>query len=295
MENSLNKLIKKIYLGTYKKLPVNGKRALNKVVQLGLRHKKLSFEVHLCEHCNLNCKGCDNFSPIAEEEYVSADSFNKELGQMAKIFGKKGIGEVRLLGGEPLLHPEISRLLHIARSNMPFATISVITNGLLLPKMDDCFIKTCKRDRIQLLITRYPVSFDYDKVVKSLRMRGIKTGVFNEEALKTLYKKPMDVTGSQDSQKMFDLCMNANHCISLREGKLFTCSTIPNIRHFNNRFGMNLAVTKEDYIDIFKVTDKRKIRKFLSRSVPFCKYCDIENEQFGIKWEVSKKEIKEWC
>lgn len=37
------------------------------------------FEIHLCEHCNLRCQSCDNFSSLAEEEFVDVDVFNKEM------------------------------------------------------------------------------------------------------------------------------------------------------------------------------------------------------------------------
>ena len=47
------------------------KNKINQITDIDNRLKKeekfipsptLQFEVHLTEHCNLNCKGCDNFS-----------------------------------------------------------------------------------------------------------------------------------------------------------------------------------------------------------------------------------------
>ncbi|MDR2479129.1 MAG: hypothetical protein LBD48_07440, partial [Treponema sp.] len=34
----------------------------------------LNLSVHLADHCNLNCKGCDNFSCIADEKYHSPET-----------------------------------------------------------------------------------------------------------------------------------------------------------------------------------------------------------------------------
>ena len=43
--------------------------------------------VHLVEHCNLNCQCCDNFSPVAEPEFVSFENLARDFEQLAKIGG----------------------------------------------------------------------------------------------------------------------------------------------------------------------------------------------------------------
>lgn len=295
MKNGFNRIIKKIYFKIYKKSPTLIKRRLNSIIRIWLKMRKLSFEIHLTEHCNLNCKGCDNFSPVANKEFINLDFFENEMTQMCKIFGKKGIEEIRLLGGEPLLHPEIKKILKISRRIFPETRLTIISNGLLLPKMDMEFFDICKSDNIQILVTKYPVNFDYDKVLDNIRKDGVNCGAFNEEPIKTLFKKILDFEGKQDVCKSNKLCMNANHCISLKDGKLYTCSTIPNVKHLNSFFGVNFLVDEDkDCIDIFKITDAKKIRRLLNRPVPFCRYCDIEHEEFGIKFETSKKVISEW-
>lgn len=40
------------------------------------------FEIHVTEHCNLNCRGCDNFSPIAGESFIEVDWFDKQMERM---------------------------------------------------------------------------------------------------------------------------------------------------------------------------------------------------------------------
>jgi molybdenum cofactor biosynthesis enzyme MoaA len=61
-------------------------------------------EYHLVEHCNLDCTGCGHFSPFAQEQFADPRSFEKDPAQLARLFGN--IGKIRLMGGEPLLHPE---------------------------------------------------------------------------------------------------------------------------------------------------------------------------------------------
>lgn len=47
-------------------------------------------EVHLVEHCNLNCFGCNHFSQIANEEYTSLESYENDMRQLSTIIGGGG-------------------------------------------------------------------------------------------------------------------------------------------------------------------------------------------------------------
>ena len=38
-----------------------------------LKSTGLMFEVHLVDHCNLNCKGCSHFSPVSEKKFVDVE------------------------------------------------------------------------------------------------------------------------------------------------------------------------------------------------------------------------------
>lgn len=98
----------------------------------------LSFEVHLAEHCNLNCRGCDHFCPLAKPAYTDLNVFQRDFKRLSELFHMEA-GEIHLLGGEPLLNPQVEEFCKIARKNFPKATINIITNGILLPEMPDSF------------------------------------------------------------------------------------------------------------------------------------------------------------
>jgi hypothetical protein len=86
----------------------------------------------------------------------------------------------------------------------------------------------------------------------------------------------------------------ANNCIQLQDGKLYTCVLPPYIKFFNEYYAKDISVTEQDYIDIYKANDINEILNFLNKPIPFCRYCDIKNMSFNIKWAVSNKDIKEW-
>jgi molybdenum cofactor biosynthesis enzyme MoaA len=66
-------------------------------------------ELHLTDHCNLNCKGCGHYSPIAQENFASFVEFKKDMLRLGHLF--RNIQIIRLMGGEPLLHPDVAFFL----------------------------------------------------------------------------------------------------------------------------------------------------------------------------------------
>lgn len=62
-----------------------------------LSRANLSFEIALAEHCNLNCAGCDHFSPLAKPEYADLESMTRDFARLSKLF--HGCAEeIHLLG-----------------------------------------------------------------------------------------------------------------------------------------------------------------------------------------------------
>lgn len=56
------------------------------------------FEYHVCDHCNLNCKGCGHFSNIeSEEHFADYDQYVRDLKDLKRLFN--GIDVIRLMGG----------------------------------------------------------------------------------------------------------------------------------------------------------------------------------------------------
>jgi hypothetical protein len=81
--------------------------------------------------CNMHCSYCFASQPGQPSEgkvypvYVSLDTFNAHLD----FLDRSGIDEVRLIGGEPTLHPDFSELVNLTRHrNKP---ILLFSHGLM--------------------------------------------------------------------------------------------------------------------------------------------------------------------
>ena len=120
---------------------------------------KLHFEVHLVEHCNLNCKGCAHFAPLAKEEYLDIVKYRHDILRLAELTNND-MAYIKLLGGEPLLHPKIEEIFDLTRSVFKNTPIILITNGINLPDMREKFWDSCRKNRIIVEITKYPIDID---------------------------------------------------------------------------------------------------------------------------------------
>ena len=155
---------------------------------------------------------------------------------------------------------------------------------------------TCRKNNIKVVITKYPIKLPFDKIEAKAKEHGVILNYFGTSAIlrKKSWKLPLNLNGTEEINSSFELCFKANVCTTLYEGKIYTCPTIACIKHFNKRFGTNLEVTENDYIDIYAVENIEDVLEFLCKPVPFCRYCNTKKPVYGMKWERSKKEIEEW-
>lgn len=258
------------------------------------KRKLLRFQVNVADHCNLNCKGCTAFSPIAESKFIDIDSYERDCKRLSDLTGGK-IELIDLLGGEPLLHPDISKILEISRMYFKAGDINIITNGILLNNMPQEFWYCCSTNKISIIISGYPVRLDMESLKKKAQDNNIMLTIRGNTNNKKIWNKvPVDIEGRQNIAKNFRLCFGANFCITLDNGRLATCPIPFVIVHFNAFFGKDILVKENDSIDIYKANTIDEILEFLCKPAPICAYCNLNKIQYGIDWSLSQKEISEW-
>lgn len=256
--------------------------------------KKLRFEVHLTEHCNLNCKYCFHFSPLAREEYLDLEEYKKDLGRLAELFDGK-MQLITLLGGEPLLHPHIIEFVRVTREYFPIGKINILSNGILLQNMSDRFWKTCRETNTQVSYTRYPIHIDEEKIEKKAREFQVSLHIDNiDDGIKKMVHEPIDIKGNQDAYKNFYDCYRSNLCITLKHSVLYTCLKPAHIHIFNEYFHENIPIDERNGINIFQAESGQEILEYLTKPIPMCAYCDRKNNTPGHDWAISKKEKREF-
>ncbi len=120
-----------------------------------LRRPELAYlELHLTDHCNLNCKGCSHFCPLAPPQYADLSGYKSDMHRISQLF--RNIRTIRLMGGEPLLHPDPASFVRATRAVFPQARIRFVTNGILLPKASQAFWDACRDTGATIDMTVYP-------------------------------------------------------------------------------------------------------------------------------------------
>lgn len=225
------------------------------------------------------------------EQWFDNDFFSN----LAKDLSELSDGEVHhinILGGEPLLHPEITRIVEMVRHYFAYGNIYLVTNGVLLNRMDESFWKACKYCNIVIAPTQYPVKLDYEEIKNNVIAHGIQYQSFGQAA-DGWYHTVLSESGDKNEIQQFLHCSNANNCTVLEHGKLYPCPKAAKVRHFNKAFGNRFQQSSHDYIDIYKAESLKEIMEFLSKPIPFCRYCDTFASE-KIEWGVSHKEDSEW-
>jgi MoaA/NifB/PqqE/SkfB family radical SAM enzyme len=252
------------------------------------------FEVHLTEHCNLNCKGCSHFSPLAKNEFMDIDVFEKDMKRMAELFSNE-IQNIRLLGGEPLLHPRVNDFMVITKKYFPKIKRELVTNGLLLSNMSESFWETCWTTDTWINITHYPIPLDFTAIERKAWIKGLKVMINPKDNPLTEFRKDVyDLTGMQDAYLSHTNCSLFGYCCQLNNGRFYPCSISAYFHHFNQYFELGLPLSEKNYIDIHKVQSKDEFYKLITTPIPCCKYCNIDAQKFGVKWERSKRNLDEW-
>lgn len=88
-------------------------------------------ETMITQACNLGCVGCTNYSDLRHSGYVS---WNQGREQLAPWLERVDIPDFGIMGGEPLINPEVRQWIRGIRELLPQAQIRFTTNGLLLSR-----------------------------------------------------------------------------------------------------------------------------------------------------------------
>ncbi|MCM1242600.1 MAG: radical SAM protein [Roseburia sp.] len=239
------------------------------------------FEVPITDNCNLNCKGCLFASNVTEgEQHISLDSIRKDAGKMAELFWD--VPWIRILGGEPLMHPDIVGILKCYRESFPDSEIDLCTNGLLIPKMNDEFWDCMKKNRISIHVSGYKPTYNMlERIDSILKDHGLPYVILKRDSFLKYYTDKPD----NDMDKSFEKCI-ASSCYEVYKGKISSCSAVIAFEKFNQRFGTQYKITEnEDWFDIHSPhVDAKEISEALSRASYVCKYCNtLQSETF--EWD----------
>ncbi len=251
-----------------------------------------TLEIHVADHCNLNCKNCSMFCGLVKKpKYSDYMQTQNSLYILKGIFNH--IKRIRVIGGEPLLNRELDKYLYMIRNIYPNSNIRVITNGILVTAMKDNLITAFKETASKLIVTSYlPLIKRIDKINDFLKEKGIN---YEISEVVTDFQKIYDYTGKQDKYLSFNACHWKGACATLYENQIAPCFVPFVIKNLSENFNLNISTS-----GILKLNsealNKEKIRKLFNTPFDMCKYCAPRG--ITAKWEIcdedSVKNVRDW-
>lgn len=245
-------------------------------------------EFHVADHCNLNCKACEHYSGLVKEpHFPNLEKFTQDFERLHEFIDDIGI--IRILGGEPLLNPELNEYVKLSRRLYPRAIIWIVTNGLLLQKMPENFFETLRQCNAGVIISFYPpLESKMPAIKKMLEEQRVKFFVY--ELNKTFTMK-QTLNRHNHPREIFLQCLQA-HCHNLYEGKIAACFLPFTTKYFNAYYGKNLP--EDGALDLYDPTlTTEKLKYHLLQPFERCRYC---TPPVNVEWTTIKNPspITDW-
>ena len=235
---SLTRAIRSIKRFYNKALGLHLKRFL---YESGLRKSKFidadglvllrKLEIYLTKGCNLKCHYCSHFNPY-RHGLVPTETLLRSMETWSKKVCPKKFG---ILGGEPLLHPELNLILKKARECWSQSRLILTTNGLLLPNKDKTFLDTLLDTRTEVLLSEHLTDQEgvtaFEKNRHMLEGAGVPITIIpSARRWKKYYLfsgdgKPLPYNSRPEAA--WTAC-GVNTCFNLTDNKLYRCSILAN-------------------------------------------------------------------
>lgn len=227
-------------------------------------------EMPITTKCSLRCRECANLIQYYDNgEFLDYKRLINDTHKLCQV--AKGINTLRILGGEPLLHPYLKEIIEGILKNKNIENIQIVTNGTMLFKDD--MLRSLRNKRVSVAISNYgKLSRNYNSLIEQLSDNGIK--FWNR---KTMEWTPQgDCSYRNKSQKELERILKEcrSDCISILDGNIHLC---PRSSHGHDLKIFNADAN--DYVDLRKHKSRRLLKKDLfkllnRKSIAACNYCD---------------------
>jgi hypothetical protein len=237
-----------------------------------------SLEANIVTHCNLKCTACSHGSPFGERSFMEPSVLSYDLSGLSGILH---VSEFMILGGEPLLHPNLPKMIGIVQDSQIADHLVVSTNGTLLHRQSESFWKSL--EGLILRITDYPGTVDMSN--KELAER--KKDEFGFSVQYWHHPRFFYQFANTPPEVAFARCPWKNQCLTIHNHILYRC---PQSAFFPGRFIPESKIPEGlSIIDL----SEQSLYNFLNGNTPLhtCNYCDASYRE--LPWSMSQTK-EEW-
>ena len=230
-----------------------------------------SFEVHISEHCNLRCVQCCNVSPFNKPKFLSVQDIERQFSFLKRHLNPDVI---KISGGEPLLNPEIGKIIEKIKEFFPTTPLRVTTNGLLINRLsEESFAKLD-----QLWVSNYSSMPNSERNIERIFALARKYEIVLNIKDVTEFSKvlPDNAISKIQAEDSFRNCWMRHRCLMIRNGRFFKCTRAAYIDDYlKNTKQMDTDYAEKDGVLLSSPDFNDQVLRLLNSDIPIdsCVYC----------------------
>ena len=260
-------------------------------------------EFYIINVCNLACSGCNRFNNYNFTGYQRWSDYADIYQQWAK---QVDIGNIGILGGEPLLNPTVMDWIHGVNRLWPNRPIKIVTNGFRLDRYVNLYAVLEQHRNIELWVGIHNKQHKKEIVQKVLDFSQAPHAVsFNTD---NPYQQHMIITDAHgvrfkleyqwwfhqgaivktdgvlslhqsDAKKAHDIC-HMKTCHHFIRGELYKCGVVAVLPEFDQQHPLALSTDDRELMKNYralKITDsdtaKQQFVANLHQPIDQCRFC----------------------
>jgi hypothetical protein len=232
-------------------------------------------------------------SPLVGEKFLSVGDVQAFVGRMSQFLVAD---VVKIMGGEPLLHPELPTMLRVLRESGIGERVRLFTNGLLLPSMPEAFWEALD----ELTISNYTSAPVKPAVLAMVRGRAKRHDfVLNVKPVDefTQVLSPRFERDGERTQRTFERCWLRHRCLVVRDHRFYMCTRAAYADDFLHRVAHEPPPEpldrSRDGIAIDTLDLAAALETYLNRDEPLgaCRYCFGGDGAAEPHYQLTKSEV----
>jgi GTP 3',8-cyclase len=180
-----------------------------------------ALEIIVADHCNISCRQCNHGAPGVAKWFADPAEVGRNLAILAKIYRP---AYIKLIGGEPLLHPDLADLVAEVRGSGISQRFMLCTNGLLLHRMADAAWRLVD----EVAVSLYAATGDLDDNLALARAKAREFGVTLTLSAFPDFRETFSAIRTEDTalvRQVYAACKLANvwGMHALHRGRIYKC------------------------------------------------------------------------
>ena len=204
-------------------------------------------EFYITNVCNLECRGCNRFNNYNFKGHQYWNDYATEIEAWSTRIDPK---QITILGGEPLLNPDLEKWASNLRRLWPKSNIMIQTNG------------TYQRPEHLEYWDKYEVGFGISlhdtRTAHEIRKKW--EGVISDEAIMdgfvfrqaSIIKTDDYFTLHKSDPKSAFVACGMSHDHTISEGKLYACPVMSVLPLFRKQFNLKLSSYQQELLDAYR-------------------------------------------